>query len=241
MRKFLSFFGIHALAMISLTPPLTVNGNINSIYSKRDSIDTSAINQTRLAGIDVSRYQYDIDWYKIKDIDFVFMKATEGTKISDPTFKQNWDSSKKIGIIRGAYHFYRPYVSPSDQFKHFSKRVVLESGDLPPVLDLEVRSKYPQRMASDIKRWLVLAENHYGVKPIIYCTHSYRRTYLRDSFFSKYPYWIANYAIKELDSLTSNWNFWQYTAKGRVEGIKYLVDKNHFKGTRLELLSLCKR
>lgn len=240
MRKFLSIFGIYLAMVASLAPPSRVNGNTKYLIPQVGPIDTPQMD-SRLAGIDVSRYQYDIDWYRIKGVHFVFMKATEGTKISDPSFRQNWDSSKSIGVMRGAYHFYRPYVSAVEQFRHFSNRVVLEKGDLAPVLDLEVKSKYPARMKNDIKRWLVLAENHYGVRPIIYCTHAYRKTYLNDTFFRRYPYWIANYKIEELDSLTSDWHFWQYTPKGRISGIKTAVDLNHFKGTLSDLAMLCKQ
>ena len=64
-------------------------------------------------GIDVSRYQSDINWNKVanQDITFAFVKASEGETISDNFFCKNWKEMKEAGIRRGAYHFFRPTTS----------------------------------------------------------------------------------------------------------------------------------
>ena len=192
-------------------------------------------------GIDISFYQKDISWWKVKNVHFVFIKATEGTSISDSKFKENWDSSKQNGILRGAYHFYRPYVSAKDQFRHFKSRVKLELGDLPPVLDIEVHHKYPSHIRREALSWLKLAESHYGVKPIIYCTYWFYKKYFDFPEFEKYPLWIANYVAEDLNTVTSDWHFWQHTSTGKIDGIRGDVDQNIFNGTYDSLLSLCKR
>ena len=58
-------------------------------------------------GIDVSKYQGDIDWNKVKDsgVKFVWIKATEGGDHTDEKFAANWAGAKAAGIPRGAYHF----------------------------------------------------------------------------------------------------------------------------------------
>lgn len=191
-------------------------------------------------GIDVSFYQKDIQWWKLEDVHFAFIKATEGTSISDPRFKENWDSSKHHGILRGAYHFYRPYVRAKDQFQHFRSRVKIEAGDLPPVLDVEVNCNV-YHMRKEVLTWLRLAEEQYGVTPIIYCTYWYYKRYFDLPEFKKYPLWIANYVAEDLNEVTSNWHFWQHTSTGRIEGIPGHVDRNLFNGPYDSLLSLCKR
>ena len=56
-------------------------------------------------------------------------------------------------------------------------------------------------------------EQHYGRKPIIYCTMSAWHSYIRDAF-ADYDLWIRNvYWESELD-----WTFWQYTDKAQLEG-----------------------
>ena len=90
-------------------------------------------------GIDVSHFQGSIDWEEVaaQGIGFAFVKATDGLG-TDPAFATNWSGANQAGILRGAYHFFRPKLSAIDQAKHFCE--VVESlgvRDLPPVLDVE--------------------------------------------------------------------------------------------------------
>src|SRR5262249_19644402 len=60
-----------------------------------------------IQGIDVSYWQGDIDWEKVRDagVSFTYIKATEGGDRIDPKFLENWEGAKRAGIARGAYHF----------------------------------------------------------------------------------------------------------------------------------------
>lgn len=233
MRLLVLLFGLFTMMMgfEAETETLTTQS------LSRRTVDSSDTAQ----GIDVSFYQKDIHWWKLKKVHFTFIKATEGTSISDSKFKENWDSSKHYGILRGAYHFYRPYVTARDQFRHFKSRVKMEAGDLPPVLDVEVNHKYPSHVRKEALIWLKLAEAHYGVKPIIYCTYAYYKKYFGSPVFADYPLWIANYVADDINTITSDWHFWQHTSTGRVDGIRGHVDRNIFNGPYDSLLSLCKK
>ena len=233
MRLLGLFFGFLMLMMGSETEEETLPAQ--SLSNKK--VDSSATAK----GIDISFYQKDIHWWEVKDIHFTFIKATEGTSIADSRFKENWDSAKHYGILRGAYHFYRPYVSAKDQFEHFKSRVSVEAGDLPPVLDVEVHYKYPQHIRREVLSWLRMAESHYGVTPILYCTHWFYKKYFNTPEFDQYPLWIANYVAEDLNTVTSDWHFWQHTSTGKVDGINGNVDRNMFNGNYGSLLSLCKR
>tara|TARA_Y100001933_G_scaffold248756_1_gene283035 strand:+ start:378 stop:620 length:243 start_codon:yes stop_codon:yes gene_type:complete len=72
--------------------------------------ETKANAAERLFGIDVSHHQGAIDWAKVKaaGVHYCFMKATEGSTFKDKRFDFNWNQAKAHGIIRGAYHFFRP-------------------------------------------------------------------------------------------------------------------------------------
>ena len=83
-------------------------------------------------------------------------------------------------------------------------------------------------------KWLRIVEKHYGVKPILYCSYSFRRDILTAKEFDNYPLWIANYYVDQL-AYTGDWKFWQHTDFGRIAGIKGKVDINLFNGTREEL------
>ena len=69
-----------------------------------------------------------------------------------------------MGFIRGAYHFYNPKTDASRQADFFIRSVKLESGDLPPVLDIEVRGEDEKKLRRDLKVWLDKIEDYYRVK-----------------------------------------------------------------------------
>lgn len=190
-------------------------------------------------GIDVSHHQKNINWNKVKEdsIDFVFMKATEGENFRDPNFEFNWRSAKEKNIIRGTYHFYRPSVDAEIQAKHFIRTVKLSSGDFPPVLDLEVSDNRPKQIIIEgAKRWLKIIEQHYGVKPILYVNRNWFEEYV-DGNFDDYVVWMAAYTVSPQPELVNgkDWNFWQYTNRGRIQGIDGAVDLNVFYGSKEEL------
>ena len=92
-----------------------------------------------IRGIDVSRFQTEIDWQLInnENIRFIFIKATEGADYRDPAFAENWSKSKQTGLIRGAYHFFTFCRAGKEQARNFIETVPVEVEMLPPVIDLE--------------------------------------------------------------------------------------------------------
>lgn len=198
-------------------------------------------------GIDVSHHQGAINWELLRNsasidgnpLAFVFIKATEGSDIVDSQFKKNFEGARKYGIMRGAYHFYRTTTSAKQQAEHFIRNVELQPGDLPPVLDVEIR---PQGISAEdfrqgILEWLARVEQHYGVRPILYTYHSFRQQYMNDPVFDLYPYWIAHYHVDSV-RYKGPWAFWQHSDRGELPGIKEKVDLNIFNGTYDDLKPL---
>ena len=167
-------------------------------------------------------------------IHFVFMKASEGGDYGDKAFITNFDSAKTHGFIRGAYHFYNPKTDPIRQADFFINSVKLDSGDLPPVLDIEKRGKDENQLRRDLKLWLDKIEQHYKVKPILYTSYKFKTRYLNDSVFNSYPYWIAHYYVDSVE-YRGEWKFWQHTDVGTLPGIREKVDLNIFNGSLEEL------
>ncbi len=205
-------------------------------------LTTVRLDKYEVHGIDVSHYQSFIDWDRVaaQGVDFAFMKATEGQMMVDTLFVENWEQSKTTGLKRGAYHFYRPTVSAEMQARHFMQAVNLDYGDLPPVLDVEVLDGVSKaKLLVGIRTWLYLTEIHYGVKPILYSNLKFYNKYLA-GHFTDYPIWVARYSNR-LPRLAcgTDWEFWQYGNRGRIEGIEGHVDFNVFHGTMAELESLC--
>jgi len=61
-------------------------------------------------GVDVSSYQGDVDWPAAygRGARFAYVKATESTRYTNPSFRQQYDGSRRAGLVRGAYHFALP-------------------------------------------------------------------------------------------------------------------------------------
>ncbi|MCE7071281.1 MULTISPECIES: glycoside hydrolase family 25 protein [Dyadobacter] len=188
-------------------------------------------------GIDVSHHNAKINWDKLKKtrsenvgIDFVYIKATEGATHLDRQFKRNWAEAKRVGMRRGAYHFYNPRVMSDRQVQNFIGQVRMEPGDLPPVLDLETHARKPDDIIiKGVKNWLQQIEAHYGVKPIIYVNEYFYKKYIAGNF-DDYPLWLAGYSRTHLDDLAADAHvlFWQHSEKGWADGIRGFVDYNVF-------------
>lgn len=199
----------------------------------------------KVRGIDISHYQEEIDWKKLRKADiqgapvsFMFIKATEGTDIIDENFNLNFYNARKNDIIRGAYHFYSPTTPAERQARFFCKIVQLEGDDLPPVLDVETRGELTNKqLQSEVLKWMKIVERHYGVKPILYTSYKFRNSYLNTKDLQEYPYWIAHYYVDSL-SYRGDWAFWQHTDAGKVAGIRGDVDINLFNGTFDDLVGL---
>ncbi len=198
-------------------------------------------------GIDVSHYQGNIDWHRLKTnaladgtpLRFVFIKGTEGSTQLDTNFKQNFKSAREYGFIRGVYHFWGNKSSARQQAYHFLDEVKLEDGDLPPVLDIEYipEGTKIEDFQRNVLTWLHVVEDRYHVKPIIYTYHKFKQQYLSAPVFDDYPYWIAHYYVEKI-AYRGQWKFWQYTDAGQLPGITGAVDLNVYNGSYYDLLQL---
>jgi lysozyme len=196
-------------------------------------------------GIDVSKYQQRISWEAVRQMEvqhiklgFAFMKATEGNGNSDSYFKRNWKKAKEAGITRGAYHFFIATKDGKTQANNFINHVKLESGDLPPVLDVEQTfGASPAQVREEMKEWLDAAEAYYGVRPIIYTYIDFYEKNL-NGYFDEYPLWVAHYLQPHQPRIKRQWTFWQHSEKGRVNGILSRVDFNVFNGDSAEFRML---
>lgn len=196
-------------------------------------------------GIDVSRYQQTISWESVKEmkvknvqLGFVFIKATEGIVNTDPQFKRNWKKSKQAGMIRGAYHFFLATKDGREQAENFISMVDLEEGDLPPVVDIEqTYGVNPAILKKELKEWLDVIEYYYDTKPIIYTSVAFYSRYLGKEF-NGYPLWAAHYYQYDTPRIDRNWDFWQHSEEGRVNGILSKVDFNVFNGDSLQFRSI---
>lgn len=197
-------------------------------------------------GIDVSRYQGNINWNRLRNafidanpIRFVIIKSTEGDSYLDPKFKENFTKAKENNLIRGAYHFWSNNSSARRQAYFFLAMVKLKPGDFPPVLDVERKPVdiSTEEFQQNILTWLHIVEDRYHVKPIIYTYNKFKTQYLSDHRFDDYPYWIAHYYVPQME-YKGRWKVWQHTDAGRLPGISGYVDLNVYNGSYYDLQRL---
>ncbi|MFZ9694375.1 MAG: glycoside hydrolase family 25 protein [Chitinophagaceae bacterium] len=201
--------------------------------------------QFLIHGIDVSRYQKKVAWQEVVNMEvlgvrigFCFIKATEGRDHIDNRFHHNWRAVQKVGLPRGAYHFFIASQPGLAQARHFLEEVNFLPGDLPPVLDIEQLNRTSVSvMRREALRWLEEVEKVTGVKPIIYTNIDFYNKYLGEDF-DDYPLWIAHYYRTDAPALNRNWLFWQHSDIGNVNGIDAKVDFNVFNGDSTAFRSL---
>lgn len=178
-----------------------------------------------LLGIDVSDFQGRVDWHAVakSGASFGFAKATEGETLVSNTFAANWTGMKAAGLVRGAYHFFRPAKDPEMQAYLFLRTAKLVLGDLPAVLDVEVSDGIsPSDLNRRVSAWLRVVETATKRQAIIYTSLNFWREGLSNSdAFRGHPLWIAQYGVDapELPGNWSQWTFWQYTDSGRIGGV----------------------
>lgn len=176
-----------------------------------------------MKGIDVSHWQGDINWQKVKSsgIDFAIIKATEGVGYVDPCFKSYTQGAASAGLHIGAYHFLR-LGDAKQQAKEFINAIKPYKWDYPIAVDVEHKEllKMGRAGLTDfvIEFLDILKAN--GYYPMIYTGYNWCINHLYMSKI-KYNLWFARYNDHKG---YGNVSIWQYSSTGRVQGINGNVD-----------------
>ncbi|MGV8832709.1 MAG: GH25 family lysozyme [Devosia sp.] len=199
-----------------------------------------------IQGIDVARYQENIDFHTTfqSGIHFAFMKATEGKDYLDPNFRTNWVRAREAGMPRGAYHFMTWCSLASEQADWFVANVPNDPDALPPVLDLEwnhgssCKTKPNRADALEKIRYMLDAmERHTGKLPIIYTDMTFHRDILEGEYFPN-AFWLRSTAAEPHERYANRtWTFWQWTQTGVVRGVRGEVDRNTYFGDQNDWLA----
>ncbi len=204
---------------------------INSI-----SYATPIQNSNIYRGIDVSKYQGHIDYAKVKasGIQVVYIKASEGTNIIDPYFRTNYDNAKAQGLKIGFYHFVRAR-NEEDAIREavfFHSVISGTSPDCRLAMDFEVFDGLGITKINEISfAFLQKLQELTQKECVVYSDEYNARTVFSRELASAYPLWIAEYGVN-VPSSTGNWNEWigfQYSDKGRIDGINGNVDLDKFR------------
>ncbi|WP_225028474.1 glycoside hydrolase family 25 protein [Xinfangfangia pollutisoli] len=192
-------------------------------------------------GIDVAKYQGQIDWAtaRANGVNFAFIKATEGGDRVDERFHDHWRGAGRAGLRRGAYHFFYHCRPASEQAAWFIRHVPKTAGMLPPVLDMEWTPFSPSctirrdsaTIRAEAKVFIAALTRHYGTRPILYTSIDF----FEDNEMWKVQgadFWLRAVAKHPQDLYDGHpWTFWQYSSTGLVPGISGKVDLNVFAGS----------
>ena len=208
----------------------------SSIWAYRQFISTPPYvdpEKYPVRGIDISRHNGDIDFKKVADsgIEFVFIKASEGTDHSDAKFEENFDKAREAGLKTGAYHFFRFDSDGVDQAINFLNIVGDRQPELGLVIDVEKTGNPGNISPDDIKKNLasmVDYMNLLGHRIMIYTNHEGYYDYISE-ILPGYPLWICRFMENPINA---EWTFWQHNHHGKVPGIKGDTDLDAFCGNR---------
>ncbi|GGJ08974.1 GH25 family lysozyme [Streptomyces brasiliensis] len=207
----------------------------------------SAAVSTGPAGLDVSGYQGSVDWTAVRNngAAFAYVKATEGTTYTSPSFSQQYGGAYNAGLIRGAYHFALPGnssgVAQADWFVGHGGGWSADGKTLPPALDIEYNpygatcyGLSQSAMVSWIRAFSDEVRAKTGRYPTIYTTTDWWTTCTgnNSSFGATNPLWIARYSSSP-GTLPAGWSsqtIWQYADSGVFPG-----DQDTFNGTLSDL------
>lgn len=187
-------------------------------------------------GLDISSWQGDIDFEKIKNAGVEFLFIRVGSKNSsteyfvDKSFERNIRLAGQYEIPVGIYYY--SYAGNEKEAIEDAKWVIEQIKDykieLPVVLDWEEWSNFNRYHISfyeltNIAEAFLQEIEKAGYQGMLYSS----KTYLEHIWFeTDYDVWLAHYTDKT--NYAGNYQYWQMTSNGKIEGIKGLVDVNIF-------------
>ena len=192
---------------------------------------------SHIHGIDVSHYQGDVWWETVAansnhKLYFVYLKATEGGTIIDKRYYENIQSAQKYGMKVGSYHFYRPRTPQDEQLRNFRAQCRPQDQDLIPLVDIEMTGGLSNIALQDsLCKFLNLMTKEYGVRPMVYTYTNFYNKHLLGAI-DDYKLFIAQYNSREPELDDGRDIFaWQYTGKGRINGVGTYIDKSRLLGS----------
>lgn len=185
-----------------------------------------ALRSDEFYGIDVSNHQGHIDWQPVAgdNIDFAYIKATEGATFTDRSFATNWRSAGRAGVLRGAYHFFTLCRSGRKQAEHFLQVAPPDASALSPAADFELAGNCRDRPApavvdARVDAFLRRVERAWKRPVLLYVGGDWAAHYQRPGRPDS-PRWV----VRRRGRPDVEWTVWQQQRLARVDGVSGRVD-----------------
>lgn len=200
--------------------------------------------------MDVSRWQGNIDWDKVKasgKIDGVMLRAMGNSKTGapskpylDPTFERNYAECTRLGIPVGVYGYFKA-VSRAEADKELAllkSALIGKTLRLPVAVDIEDEVQKPlgKSALTDLTAYMLSTVESWGVYALLYTGLWFGNPflYMGGAALKLYDVWLARYPrdkskTKPEDKPKTDFSFgmWQYTSTARVPGVSGNVDLSH--------------
>lgn len=211
------------------------NSNTEKVTTDFSQIVKDYKNDDTQIGIDVSKWQGDIDFSKLKasGVEFVIIRVgssngLNGENFVDSKFIQNVKNANAVGIPVGIYFY--SYASTIDRAISDAKWIIEQikdyKVDLPIAFDWENWNSFNKFDVSffgltNIAKGFMDTVKDAGYDAMLYSS----KTYLENIWMpTSYPIWLAHYTKNT--NYTGDYSFWQMCSNGRVNGINGDVDIN---------------
>ncbi len=226
---------------VEINEDLTKNNfNIDNLSEDENGryVYTKDGEQASRFGIDVSSHQGDIDWQAVKaeGVEFAFVRAVyrgygTGKLVIDEKCIQNIEGAQAAGIDVGVYVFSQA-INQAEVLEEASTVIGLLNGyslQLPIVFDVEKVADQSARTnalsvqeRTDLTKTFLEAVKNAGYQPMFYHNTEMGAMLLDLTQLTEYPKWFAGYN-KEF-YWPYEYNLWQYSETGHVNGINGNVD-----------------
>ncbi len=193
----------------------------------------------RKLGIDVSKWNGDIDWDKVKadGVEFAIIRAgyrgsVTGSLVEDPYFKTNMKGAAASGIPVGVYFFTQATneVEAVEEASAVLQLISEYKTDYPIYIDTEGAGGEGRADGLDVETRTLVCEAfcrtiaNAGYEAGVYASRNWLNNNLHTGRLEQYETWLAEY--RSVPLYQGYYRMWQYTSKGRVDGIKGNVDLN---------------
>lgn len=217
----------------------------SAVQEAREDADKTEIKKIQTAdgkkkiGIDVSKWQGEIDWDKVKKdgVQFAIIRAgyrgsVTGALVEDPYFKANMKGAAASGIPAGVYFFTQAVneVEAVEEASAVLEFIAEYKPDYPIYIDTEGAGGNGRADGLDAETRTLVCEafcrtiTNAGYEAGVYASRNWLNRNLETERLEQYETWLAEY--RSVPLYQGYYQMWQYTSKGRVDGIKGNVDLN---------------
>lgn len=238
VKEQISYRTIPILAQIKMESEINAAVEDTADIEETDEGTTTAVGMVGDFGIDVSKWNKEIDWARVKNdgagyaiIRLGYRGSSSGALVEDPYFAYNFAQAKENGIKRGVY-FFTQALTEAEAVEEASMVVALLNGEelaYPVFLDVEGSGGRADMLDADTRTKNILAflrtiENA-GYDAGVYANKNWFTNKINTDELSGYAVWLAQYNVTEPD-YEGSYHMWQYSSRGHIDGIEGNVDVN---------------